>query len=87
MAKIKKIEELVKLPFKDLAVSLMAVTKSLMIGSAQFIGMIQNVRRNKTKKGKMRLKIKLPKSPKGIENNETFSPKKRARISWVENNP
>ena len=81
MAKIKKTEELVKLPFKDLAVNLMAITKSLIIGSTQFIGTIQNVRRNNIRMGKIRLKIKLPKSPKGMENNETFSPKKRARIS------
>lgn len=51
------------------------------------MGIIQNVRRNKTTNGKSSVKRKLPKSPHGIDKSETLSPKNKARISWVENNP
>lgn len=87
MAKIRKMEELVKLPFRDFAVNLILVTKSLIKGSAQLIGMIQKVRRKITSNGNSKLKMKLPNNPKGMDKKETFSPRKRASMSWVENNP
>lgn len=80
-AAIKKNEELVKLPLRYFAVICTSTIKLRSIGSAQLKGINQKEAKKRSNIGNMKVKIKLPNIPRGMESSETFSPINNPKIN------